>query len=149
MTKLEKHLAIYQAYPKKKARATALKAIEKALKTVSFKKLLAKTEAYAKHVEKLRGTEQWKYVPHPATWFNGECWDDDFNFEPFELRKEDTTRWGQQSDVNEPTDRYGQTKSSRVALIANVRKANPSLRGLSDDVVYERWLLANGYRLKD
>ncbi len=55
---------------------------------------------------------------------------------------EDTTKWGQS-----PTNQYGHTERFREDLIWRARKANPSLHGLSDEKVYERWLLANGYRL--
>ncbi len=142
MTKAEQCLTIYKAYPKHKARATAVKAIEKSLKKINYAQLLVKTKAYAKHVQPLRNTERWKWIPHPTTWFNGECWDDDFDFEPIPLEKEDTTKWGQS-----PTNQYGHTERFREDLIWRARKANPSLQALSDKAVYERWLLANGYEL--
>lgn len=64
---------VYEAYPKKVARGAALKAIAKALKTVPFETLLARTKAYA---ESVSGSDP-KYIPHPATWFNQERYLDD------------------------------------------------------------------------
>jgi hypothetical protein len=60
--------AIYEAYPRKVARKNALKAIAKALKSVPHEVLLEKTKAYAASVV---GKDP-NYIPHPATWFNGE-----------------------------------------------------------------------------
>ncbi len=64
---------IYAAYPKKVARGNAIKAIEKALKKVTFAELLHKTQKFAASYAGNRG----QYTPHPASWFNGECYLDD------------------------------------------------------------------------
>lgn len=64
---------IYQAYPKKKGRPSALKAITKALKTIDHATLLKKTKAYAK----AREGENVQYTPQPATWFNDERFNDE------------------------------------------------------------------------
>ena len=64
---------IYRLYPRKEARADALKAIEKALRKVSAELLKEAVSAFA---EAKRGQES-KFIPHPATWFNGERWTDD------------------------------------------------------------------------
>lgn len=64
---------VYAEYPRKVARPDALRAIEKALKKVGFSDLLEKTKAFAKAVEQHpRG-----WIPHPATWFNRESYNDD------------------------------------------------------------------------
>lgn len=70
-------IAIYDAYPRKVGRARALIAIENALGTIMAAELLAKVKAYAASVEHRRGTDEWRFVPHPATWFNGERWTDE------------------------------------------------------------------------
>ena len=64
---------IYQAYPKKKGRPSALKAITKALKTIDHATLLERTKAYAK----AREGENDQYTPQPATWFNDERFNDE------------------------------------------------------------------------
>lgn len=77
---------IYQVYPRKEARPAALKAIAKALKTVPFSELLAKTKLFA---EAWTGAPKADlvYCPHPATWFNNER----YNGDP-ELWKRSTPR---------------------------------------------------------
>ncbi len=64
---------IYQEYPRKAAKPAALKAILKALKKTPFEDLLAKTRLYTK----VRGTHDPEFIPHPATWFNGQRFNDD------------------------------------------------------------------------
>lgn len=64
---------IYRAYPKKVGKQDALRAIERALKSVDAQALLAIVEAYAE----ARSTEDPKFTPHPATWFNRGSWADD------------------------------------------------------------------------
>jgi len=66
---------IYEAYPKKVAKAAGLRAIISALKNkkVEPEILLQRVKDYA---EAMVGKET-KYIKHPATWFNAESWDDD------------------------------------------------------------------------
>jgi hypothetical protein len=64
---------IYDAYPRKIGRPAALKAIAKALKKIDPAKLLELTQAYAKAVV---GSDP-QFIPHPATWFNQERFNDD------------------------------------------------------------------------
>lgn len=63
---------IYAAYPLKRAKPDAFKAIRKALQKHSFPDLLSRTEQYAK----VRNGDL-TYVPNPATWFNQERFNDD------------------------------------------------------------------------
>ena len=65
-------LEVYNAYPLKVARPAALKAIVRALEAIPFEDLLAKTKAYAA----ARGADL-AFVPHPATWFNQQRYNDD------------------------------------------------------------------------
>ncbi len=65
--------AIYNAYPRKTARITALTAIKKALKTVPFETLLSAVQRYAR----TRIGQDPQYTPLPSTWFNGGRWDDE------------------------------------------------------------------------
>jgi len=63
---------IYSAYPRKAERPRAIGSIKSALKKVKFDFLLERTQAFARAVA---GAEP-RYIKHPATWFNNECWND-------------------------------------------------------------------------
>lgn len=62
----------WTAYPRKTAKANARKAFVKAIKKVDPSELLRCTEAMASDV-KAKGTEE-RFIPHGATWLNGERW---------------------------------------------------------------------------
>ena len=64
---------IYQAYPKKKGRGQAIKAIRVALQKIPASELL---EAVKKYAASTVGKDL-QFEPHPATWFNGEHWLDE------------------------------------------------------------------------
>lgn len=64
---------IYEAYPRKCGKPAALTKIRKALKTVSFDRLLERTKAFAQAVA---GSDP-QFIPHPSTWFNQERYNDD------------------------------------------------------------------------
>lgn len=64
---------IYAAYPRKAARPFAIRAIKKALKVIKAPRLLELTRqfgAVAKNADQ-------NYIPHPATWYNQERYNDD------------------------------------------------------------------------
>lgn len=65
-------LEIYEAYPKKKNKEDALKAISKALKKLSGSELLARTKRFAE----LRKTQDPQFTPYPASWFNAGGYED-------------------------------------------------------------------------
>lgn len=68
---------IYSAYPRKVAPADALKAIAKAIaKGKTPAHLLERTKAYAAATA-LWAEDELRFIPHPATWFNGGRYDDD------------------------------------------------------------------------
>jgi len=69
-------LALYKSYPRKVGKNAALKAILKAMKDHSFDHLL---ERVAKYAECTRSwpEDQLRFIPHPATWFNGGRYEDD------------------------------------------------------------------------
>jgi len=69
---------IYKAYPKKVGKVKALPAIKKALTKISFDKLLPIVVLFAKY----RKNEDPQYTPHPASWFNGERWNDIEDYKP-------------------------------------------------------------------
>lgn len=64
---------IYTAYPKKKGKGAADRAIRSALKKLPFDDLL---QAVQKFAEAEKGKDP-KYIPYPATWFNQERWLDE------------------------------------------------------------------------
>ena len=66
---------IYALYPRKEGRADAIKAIEKAMRKTTVEVLKEAVSAFAKAKE----GQETKFIPHPATWFNGERWLDDRN----------------------------------------------------------------------
>lgn len=72
--------SIYDAYPRHIGKVAAVKAIEKALKTVAKQEvsdpvafLLDRTKQFAKSPAGNAG----KFTPHPSTWFNQGRYDDD------------------------------------------------------------------------
>ena len=64
--------AIYAAYPKRVGRPAALRAIRRALVKHAFDYLLERTRLYAKTCNAPS-----EFIPHPATWFNQERFNDD------------------------------------------------------------------------
>lgn len=64
--------AIYKEYPLKAAKPEALKAIRKAIEKAGFDHVLERTKAYAT----IRASDK-AFMPHPATWFNQERYNDD------------------------------------------------------------------------
>jgi len=72
---VEKFEKFYQAYPKKRAKAEALKAWAKvAPENGLFETIMAALETSKQSQEWVRDGGQ--YVPHPATWINGRRWED-------------------------------------------------------------------------
>ena len=65
--------AIYQAYPKKVAKAQGVKAIARALRSVPAAELLACVQSFARSCV----GKDLQFVPYPATWFNGGRWADE------------------------------------------------------------------------
>jgi hypothetical protein len=67
---------VYDAYPRKEARQDALRAIAKALTQCEATRLLAQTKAFSTAVAHWPAEER-RFVPYPATWFNGARYEDD------------------------------------------------------------------------
>lgn len=66
--------AFWDAYGKKVKRPDALKAWVKAIKKATPEQITAAAVAYRAALERLGKLD---YLPHPATWLNGEQWNDD------------------------------------------------------------------------
>ena len=66
----------YRRYPVSKGRKDGFKAWWKAVRQISVEDLNAATDRYAAWVE-AGGVSDKQFVPYPATWLNGERWDDE------------------------------------------------------------------------
>jgi DNA-binding transcriptional MocR family regulator len=64
---------IYEAYPRKAKKPKAINAIQKAMKKHQPYFLLERVTAYAKAIH----WQERRFIPHPATWFNAEQFNDD------------------------------------------------------------------------
>lgn len=67
---------VYQLYPRKTDKGQAIKAIEKALKSIDADTLKEAVKAYSDATGKWPKEDR-KYIPYPATWFNAMKWEDD------------------------------------------------------------------------
>lgn len=65
----------WQAYPRKVGKADARKKFTREAKTHGAEHLIAEAERWA-GLWHQAGTEQ-QFIPHPATWLNGQRWDDE------------------------------------------------------------------------
>jgi len=74
--------AIYLAYPIHRAKKPALKAIAKAIAEVGFETLLAAVQRYAKDELHKLGTEDERFIPLPASWFNAGRYNDEKPVKP-------------------------------------------------------------------
>ena len=68
----------YSHYPRKKGKGQAVKAYRTAVKKVSAERLLESLKAQIPSLMS-KGAE---YCPYPATWLNGESWDDEIEQPP-------------------------------------------------------------------
>jgi hypothetical protein len=72
VTKEEQFESFWKSYPRRVAKGAARSAFVKAIKKTTLETMLkAITEYVAKKPEKID-------YKHPATWLNGECWDDEW-----------------------------------------------------------------------
>jgi hypothetical protein len=86
----------WQLWPRREGKANAVKAWQKATKKISEAELLDKARAYVTSPT----VPQTQFVPHAATWLNGERWND----EP-EAAKPDPDAWMNQ-EVKWGPERY-------------------------------------------
>ena len=81
-------VALYEAYPYHDARPKALAAIKKALEHEDYLHLMEATLAYAEATATW-APEDRRYIPLPATWFNGERYNGDRTRWPREIPKDE------------------------------------------------------------
>lgn len=74
----------WQLYPNKKEKKKAKEKFIKILKTTEFDVIMNGLKNYLEHIQFKKLEE--KYIKHPTTWLNGECWNDEYN-----IRKSDGT----------------------------------------------------------
>lgn len=65
----------WRAYPRRVAKGHARKAWAKAIKAAPAETIIEGATRYAAE----RARDDPKFTKHPATWLNGECWDDEPN----------------------------------------------------------------------
>ena len=112
---------IYNLYPRKVGRGTAIKAITKALTVQPVEKLIESTKQMA---EAWRLEPDKHFCPHAATWFNGERY-----LDPPESYKPHSPFKPNQRNAAMALDPVAQGKSA-AELIARRRKATqPELIG--------------------
>lgn len=88
---------LWELYPRKLGRPKALKSYEKARKRkknpVTFEQVKKGIENYRAEI-KAKGTAK-EYIKHGSTWFNGECWNDEYEVGTItETKKEEHKRYG-------------------------------------------------------
>ena len=75
--KLKEFEVFWEAYPKKKSKGAAEKAFAKVNPDEQLlATILAKIEQAKKSADWLKDSGQ--FIPHPATWLNRKCWEDEF-----------------------------------------------------------------------
>ena len=88
---------LWELYPRKLGKPKALKSYEKARKRkknpVTFEQVKKGIENYRAEI-KAKGTAK-EYIKHGSTWFNGECWNDEYEVGTVtETKKEEPKRYG-------------------------------------------------------
>ena len=69
---------LWKLYPRKIGKPKALKAYQKARKNgTSFEDVKQGVEMYLKQIRIQKTTAE--YIKHGSTWFNGECWNDEYS----------------------------------------------------------------------
>lgn len=126
MTKEEQFEAFWKSYPRRVAKGAARKAWDKAIKKTTLENMLkAITEYVAKKPEKID-------FKHPATWLNGECWDDEW--EPVQPRVQrpmfqQSANYGRPEPVNHQEPASTQVDPERRRQLAEL--ARQTARGMS------------------
>lgn len=97
----------WKAYPKKKAKGTAERAFEKAIKKTDLQTILTAIDVQKK-------SAQWKekdgqFIPYPATWLNAECWNDEV-----ESKETDNA----QAELDKAWSRLNRSKKAKLEELA-------------------------------
>lgn len=125
MTREEQFESFWKSYPRRVAKGAARKAFDKAIKKTTLENMLkAITEYVAKKPEKID-------FKHPATWLNGECWDDEW--EPAQARVQrpmfaQSANYGRPEPVARPEPETPEQKANREAMARRLREVAQSMR---------------------
>ena len=72
---------LWKLYPKKQGKANALKSYQKARKSgVTFEQVKQGIENYNAEIRAKKTAAE--FIKHGSTWFNGECWNDEYGSKP-------------------------------------------------------------------
>lgn len=83
---------LWKLYPRKEGKANAFKKYQKICKKVNDEKIEQGIKNYVEKIKKENIEE--KYIKMGSTWFNGECWNDEYNLENNIIEKmKDDDRW--------------------------------------------------------
>lgn len=83
---------LWKLYPRKEGKANAFKKYQKICKKVNDEIIEQGIKNYVEKIKKENIEE--KYIKMGSTWFNGECWNDEYNLENNIIEKmKDDDRW--------------------------------------------------------
>jgi DNA-binding transcriptional regulator YhcF (GntR family) len=84
-------LAFWQAYPRRVGKGAARIAFDRAIRSADPNEIVQAAIAYSQHCQEM-GIEM-KFRPHPATWLNGERWEDDLEAEKQDVKQVKNHDW--------------------------------------------------------
>lgn len=123
MTREEQFESFWKSYPRRVAKGAARKAFDKAIKKTTLENMLkAITEYVAKKPEKID-------FKHPATWLNGECWDDEW--EPAQARVQRPTygaNYGRAEIVSPPEPETPEQRARKAEMARRLRETAAAMR---------------------
>lgn len=99
----------WEAYPRKIAKATALKSFEKLHVDES---LLNKILSALERQKKCTQWQNRQFIPHPSTWLNNSRWEDE---DEFDVPEDDAEEFKMQDMTQEDLERIYQEPSGRTA----------------------------------
>jgi hypothetical protein len=113
MTREEEFSIFWKSFPRKIAKANARKAFDKAIKKTTMEIMLEGITRY------VANKPDWCDYCHPASWLNGERWDDEY-----EPQQPKAPRYG--NPQYQPTSKPSQSRSEY--LRAELERAERSFR---------------------
>ena len=84
-------LAFWNAYPRRVGKGAARIAFDRAIRSADPNEIVQAAIAYSSHCKEM-GVEV-KFRPHPATWLNGERWEDDLEAEKQDVKQVKNNDW--------------------------------------------------------
>lgn len=125
MTREEQFESFWKSYPRRVAKGAARKAFDKAIKKTTLESMLkAITEYVAKKPEKID-------FKHPATWLNGECWDDEW--EPAQARVQrpafaQSANYGRPEPAHAPEPETPEQRARKAEMARRLRETAAAMR---------------------